>query len=135
MRRVLVCLACALVGCGVKFGDGGSSGGAIAKTDAGASGDAAADAQSGVACGRDAVTGAILCSGVTVCPGLFVDPDVMPDCGFAFGSLEVKCLCPGDLLCSAGKPKTCAEAKTILQGATALGVCAQVADGTCKPAR
>jgi hypothetical protein len=128
MRRALFLLFTA---CGVKFGSGSHS---MATADGGAA-DAKADgAVTGVACGRDPVTHAELCSGVSACPTLLVDPDALPGCGFVNGSMEIACLCDAEL-CTLGKPKSCAEAQMMLSDSNVLGVCAQVAEGTCRVAR
>ena len=134
---VLIVLAAALAGCGVKFGDSSSGGGAGTRADGGASGgDASADASGvGVACGRDAQTGLTLCSGVSTCPNLLLDPDAFPSCGFVPGTLVLECLCAGESVCSMGKPKTCAEAKSLIASSNVLLVCAQVSDGVCKPVK
>ena len=127
MRRVLFVL---LVSCGVKLGDQGS---AKPASDAGAK-DAQADAIVGLACGRDPITRAELCSGINVCPNLLVDPDAFPACGFLPGTMDLACLCDNQL-CTMGKPKSCAEAKFILANANVLIVCAAAAEGTCKLAK
>lgn len=116
-------------GCGVKFGDGGGgSGGGAAKPT-----DASADAITGVACGRDAVTGQQLCSGVSSCPGLLIDPDVFPGCGFVPGSMSISCLCNEEVLCPMGTPKSCADAVKLLQDSNLLLVCSQASEPICKP--
>src|SRR5689334_2499104 len=114
--------ACLLLcACGVKFGDGGSSGSASTPKP----GDASADTGiTGVACGQDMQTGAKLCSGVSACPGLFIDPDQYPGCGFMPGTMNISCLCT-DVLCPMGTPKTCAEAAMLLESSNVLLVCSQ----------
>lgn len=93
----------------------------------------------GVNCGRDLQTHAELCSGVSSCPGLFVDPDQFPGCGFVPGSMDLSCLCT-DVLCPMGKPKTCAEAKKLLDSSNLVLVCSQASEQSptslgqpCKP--
>jgi len=136
MRALFIFLA----GCGVKLGDptsGGTSGGAPKMGDASVSNqgtDAGSDAITGVSCGRDPATHVELCSGISICPGILVDPDAFPGCGFAPNAMVLLCLCV-DQLCTMGKPKSCAEVKTILASANVLQVCSQVSEGTCAPAK
>lgn len=96
--------------------------------------DAPYDAATGVACGRDPATHVELCSGISSCPNLLVDPDALFGCGFLPTGMELACLCD-DRLCTLGKPKSCMEAKAMIESTNVLDVCAQVAEGTCKLAK
>ncbi len=118
-----------LLGCGVKFGDGGGGGSTSATKPADASTEASI---TGVGCGQDLQTHAKLCSGVSACPGLLVDPDQYPGCGFVPGTMNISCLCT-DVLCPMGTPKTCDEAAKLLDSSNVLLVCSQASEQICKP--
>jgi hypothetical protein len=92
--------------------------------------DAGVGTMTGIGCGADPNTGAVLCLGVTACPGLFVDGESLPMCGFRVtGSLlDLECVC-GDSLCPVGIVATCGEAQSLILSSNTGTVCAQLADG------
>ncbi len=144
MRRLCQSLAllplaaCLQIGTGPDsgLGGGGGSGGTASGSSSGsatASG-AGRDAGLGVSsCGHDPQTGVVLCSAIDACPGLALDPAVFPGCGFqphAGSVIDIECLCV-DALCPVGVPTTCAQARTLIEGQSALLVCQQASEGRC----
>ncbi len=97
-------------------------------------GDAAAGAAAvrGLGCGVEQETGSVLCAGVSACPGLLVNQDAYPGCGFRVNgtAFDLQCACQ-DVLCPVGTPRTCTQAKALLDNQNRLIVCAQVNEGRC----
>lgn len=99
--------------------------------------DAGPDANvTGAGCGTESQSGATLCRATSTCPSVVVDSDAFPHCGFRIrGSVsELVCAC-GELLCSMGSFTTCTSAAELLLSQTEQGVCLQVNEGRCSPAR
>lgn len=118
--------ACGDIGVGTSTGNGSTSGTPTTETDGGAA------AIRGLGCGLERETGTILCTGVSVCPNLFVDQDQYPGCGFRVNgtAFDIQCACGADL-CPVGTPRTCTQAKALLDNQNRLLVCAQANEGRC----
>jgi hypothetical protein len=86
----------------------------------------------GSGCALDPVSGVALCQSTSLCPGLAVDQDALPGCGFRIPntSMELVCVCD-DYLCPVGTSLSCAQAKQLLAGQSALAVCTQLSEGRC----
>jgi hypothetical protein len=114
-------------GASIGTGDGSGTGGQGA-----ADGGGADSGIRGLGCGTEVETRTVLCSGVSVCPGLVVDQDVYPGCGFRVNgsTFDIQCACAKDL-CPLGTPRTCTDAKKLLDQQNRLLVCAQANEGRC----
>ncbi len=86
----------------------------------------------GLGCGLEQETNTILCSAVSPCPNLFVNQDAYPGCGFRVqgSTFDLQCACGADL-CPIGTPRTCMQAKQLLDNQNRLLVCAQANEGRC----
>jgi len=114
----------------VSDSDSGAEAGRAGASAAAGSGGASA---TGTNCGVDPSSGIALCLGISSCPKLRVDPEQFPDCGFriAGSRLDLECLC-GDSLCPMGNAVSCLDAQALLFEASAAGVCAGIAEGSCR---
>lgn len=117
--------ACGNTSIGTGTGDGTAAAG-------GDSGTGGAASIRGLGCGVEAETGFVLCAGVSACPGLLVNQDAYPGCGFRVNgtAFDLQCAC-NDVLCPIGTPRTCSQAKALLDNQNRLIVCAQVNEGRC----
>jgi hypothetical protein len=134
--RTPLALLVVLAACAPNLGKGGDAGAAASDGGTGgSSGGGGADAATGAGCGRDATTGVVLCSAISICPSLAVDPDMWPGCGYRLRGevIDIECLCDG-MLCPLGAPTTCAQAKQLLESQNVISVCGQRDDGRCTPA-
>lgn len=132
-----------LVALSIAFGDSclipkGASGGGSSSASSGAGGaggeSSAHAAPTGIGCGRDAVTGVVLCASISSCPSVVVDTQVFPNCGFSVhgDALDLECLC-SEQLCPMGLATTCEQAASVLaHDENESVVCASIADGKCK---
>jgi hypothetical protein len=124
----LTSLFACTVGCGLIPGLGGDGSGGSSSSSAGGS---TSSIPTGVDCGTDPNTGAVLCLGNTLCTGITVDSSVFPGCGFRITGevVDIECSCNG-YLCPLGAT-TCADATTKL-GSENLGiVCEALSTNGC----
>ncbi|HEY1959817.1 MAG TPA: hypothetical protein VGH28_29610 [Polyangiaceae bacterium] len=138
MASVLVSLAaCSCMGFNIipTTDDSSSTGGTDASTQSSSeAGDATTTAVTGVNCGADPDTGAVLCLGISSCPDVVVDSDLYPGCGFRVhdgtGVLDLECACYGQI-CPIGVASTCDQATALMQDQSQYTVCMQVDEGRC----
>jgi len=137
MSRVLVLASAALLAtaCLVpKLGTGTSSGSGDGATQASTSGaGGAAEMATGVDCGKDEQSGAVLCLGISSCPMLLVDTERFPGCGFKIhgDAIDLECVCNGASLCPVGVAKSCDDARALIADGNAGVVCSEIANGVC----
>jgi len=121
----VLAVACSDVSLGTSTGSQGTAAPAATGTET-------APTVRGLGCGLEPETNTILCSAVSVCPNLIVNQDQYPGCGFRVSgtTFDLQCACGADL-CPIGTPRTCTQAKQLLDNQNRLLVCAQTNEGRC----